>query len=261
MGLGLKERDLLELLQTSSEVQRVIRNIVSTMPDFQKNKISPLEEKIKDLQYQLNSKNTQLQKIQRDYSDMQQKNQMLQNDISEKQQSLQKLSDDNRKLHEQISDLQNDLNESSKKINILKNVFGEPVRYLNLYKSLSESTKTSLYNVVNDHDTVSFIVSCTTEDNLKAIWDYTREIIDLPKYSEDADILKQIFDYFFRIFNDSLPEAVYIRDVIEEGTDFDDEYYDRASGSATYGSVQSVLLLGYQSRNTGKIIRKSLVKV
>ena len=100
MGLGLKERDLLELLQTSSEVQRVIRNIVSTMPDFQKNKISPLEEKIKDLQYQLNSKNTQLQKIQRDYSDMQQKNQMLQNDISEKQRSLQKLSDDNRKLHD-----------------------------------------------------------------------------------------------------------------------------------------------------------------
>ena len=141
----------------------------------------------------------------------------------------------------------------------LKKQFETPMKYLELYRSLSSSVRSGLENVIMDCNEITFIASCSKESSLSSIWEYIKEI------SEDSDsgdfkALNLIFDYFFEVFNVSLPEPKYERDDVEIGDELDDEYYDRCCGSSTSGEITEIILKGYRSRNTGKIIHKSLVK-
>ena len=54
---------------------------------------------------------------------------------------------------------------------------------------------------------------------------------------------------------------MYARDSVEAGYSFDDDKYDRCTGSATSGKITQVILRVYKSVNTGAIICRSLVRV
>lgn len=141
----------------------------------------------------------------------------------------------------------------------LKKQFETPMKYLELYRSLSSSVKSGLENVIMDCNEITFIASCSNESSLSSIWEYIKEISE-DSDSRDFKALNLIFDYFFEVFNASLPELKYERDDVEIGDELDDEYYDRCCGSSTSGEITEIILKGYRSRNTGKIIHKSLVK-
>ena len=130
-----------------------------------------------------------------------------------------------------------------------------------LYQTVSESTREGLKNVICERDSIVFIVSCANKENLQRIWEYTKDILSDYNKLKDVEILKEIFDYFFEVYNQSLAEAIYQRDNIDVGDDFDDEYQSRSRDSATSGTITKVLLRGYSSINTGKIICKSVVQV
>lgn len=141
----------------------------------------------------------------------------------------------------------------------LKKQFETPMKYLELYRSLSSSVRSGLENVIMDCNEITFIASCSNESSLSSIWEYIKEISE-DSDSRDFKVLNLIFDYFFEVFNASLPEPKYERDDVEIGDELDDEYYDRCCGSSTSGEITEIILKGYRSRNTGKIIHKSLVK-
>ena len=141
----------------------------------------------------------------------------------------------------------------------LKKQFETPMKYLELYCSLSSSVRSGLENVIMDCNEITFIASCSNESSLSSIWEYIKEISE-DSDSRDFKTLNLIFDYFFEVFNASLPEPKYERDDVEIGDELDDEYYDRCCGSSTSGDITEIILKGYRSRNTGKIIHKSLVK-
>lgn len=143
----------------------------------------------------------------------------------------------------------------------LQKSFEGPIFCYEQYSKLSESTKDGLSNVISCKSVSLFIATCTNADNLKKVWEYTKEILGDNSKHEDVEILKLVFDYFFDLYNQSLVEPSYKRDKTDVGDDYDDEYHVRSRESATSGRISKVLLKGYSSINTGRIICKSVVSV
>lgn len=163
------------------------------------------------------------------------------------------------KLGKEKDSISLELKSSNETLQRFKEQFENPIKYLEMYRSLSYSVRSGLENVIIDTNEITFIASCTNENNLSSIWEYIKEISN-DTDSDDFKVLNLIFDYFFDVFNNSLSEPKYKRDDVEIGDDLDDDYYDRCYGSATSGEITRVIIKGYKSRNTGKIIHKSLVK-
>lgn len=169
------------------------------------------------------------------------------------------LKEKTEKLGKEKDSISLELKSANETIKRFKEQFENPIKYLEMYRSLSYSVRSGLENVIIDTNEITFIASCTNENNLSSIWEYIKEISN-DTDSDDFKVLNLIFDYFFDVFNNSLSEPKYKRDDVEIGDDLDDDYYDRCYGSATSGEITKVILKGYKSRNTGKIIYKSLVK-
>lgn len=169
------------------------------------------------------------------------------------------LKEKTEKLGKEKDSISLELKSANETIKRFKEQFENPIKYLEMYRSLSYSVRSGLENVIIDTNEITFIASCTNENNLSSVWEYIKEISN-DTDSDDFKVLNLIFDYFFDVFNNSLSEPKYKRDDVEIGDDLDDDYYDRCYGSATSGEITKVILKGYKSRNTGKIIHKSLVK-
>lgn len=170
-----------------------------------------------------------------------------------------------RKLHERTS---SELTEVKKELTTLKNdyeklqkSFDKPIFCYEQYLKLSDSTKMGLSNVISSVSVSLFIATCSNADNLKKIWEYAKEILSDNSKQGDVFILIEVFDYFFDLYNQSLVEPIYERDTTEIGDDYDDEYHARSRESATSGRISKILLRGYSSINTGRIICKSVVQV
>ena len=165
------------------------------------------------------------------------------------------------KLQKNYIEEKRELDSTKQQLICYKNNFSIAMEKYKLYQRVSEPTREGLENVICEKDAITFVVSCGNMENLQRIWEYTKDILSDSNKLKDVEILKEIFDYFFEVYNQSLAEALYQRDDIDVGDDFDDEYQSRSRESATSGAITKVLLRGYSSINTGKIICKSVVQV
>ncbi|MGN0482098.1 MAG: hypothetical protein ACI4HI_00960 [Lachnospiraceae bacterium] len=286
---NIKEKDIqyvYEVISESEEIQKLIWEIANRSPkksnsDFIESSIDDSEE-MKSLNLQISQLQTQLEKTKeklheyKNQADLKEKecehlqgqieilkkkerdSQIeLQNKISE----ISKLEKDFGQECNKNAELMSELKQANATADLLKQQFEKPMAYLKMYQSLSRSTRNGLENVISVTNEITFIASCTNEDGLAAIWNYTKDLSNDSDREQDFMVLREIFDYFFDIYNDSLPEPKYVRDDVEIGDEFDDECHDRCMGSATSGDITEVILRGYRSMNTRKVIRRSLVKV
>ena len=178
------------------------------------------------------------------------------------------MNEENKNLKVKIAELMTEnrkrdgeLKEAHKSIQEYRDIFKLPIDYLNMYRSLTDFTKKGLSNVICDKNEVLFIASCSDANSLKKIWEYTKEIISSNTREDDIEKLKKIFDFFFDIYNQSQPEPVYRRDVVNVGDEFDNDIHIRSFDGGVSGNITDVLLCGYSSVNTEKPICKSLVKI
>ena len=292
---------VLNLLDTSPAIQRKIRNLCSAVQDstamsntnitqsddakpglFDKRKISSLEANIEQLngklalcQNEYRQAVSRLQECENHFSQLQSKCRSLEADKSNLECKVSHLEDDLKKAKDELeanehrsgvlerenSSLTSKLEVANEKIRSLEERFSEPIAMLARYRSLPASIRTGLSDVICDKDEVLFIVSCSDPDNLKAIWNYTKRLTGSSGDTYTVEVLKDIFDRFFEVFNSSLREPMYARDNVEAGYSFDDDKYDRFPGSSTSGKITQVILRGYSSVNTGAIICRSLVRV
>lgn len=275
----VKEKDVryfVEIIKQSLEVQELIRHIAAggDAPSIPRtsdgeSETERLHAQISGLKKQLEQADGQLKKFQELYR--QAKSQLdrytgLQDELAGKKSELEQkeseivqLNDSIRTLEAEKAQLSSDLNDAKKEANSLKSRFELPAKYFELYRKLSGTLRAGLENVICDKNEITFIVSCSNENNLSSIWEYAKDISNDPE-NEEFKILVQIFDYFFDRFNESLPEPKYTRDDVEIGDYLDEDKYDRCCGSATSGDITEIILRGYQSRNTGRMIHKSIVK-
>lgn len=216
-------------------------------------------EQYKEFYSQAKPKLEKYTNLEGEVDDLRKKERKYISEIEKSKSEIKRIEDVINALNSENESLSSELKSTTKTIQELKKQFETPVKYLELYRSLSYSVRSGLENVIIDTNEITFIASCSNDSNLSSIWEYMKEISDETE-SKDFKALNLIFDYFFDVFNDSLPEPKYKRDDVEIGDDLDDDYYDRAYGSSTSGEITKIILRGYKSRNTGKIIHKSLVK-
>lgn len=284
----INAQSVYEIIRDSIEIQELIKSIVRneneetsvSMAGMEKNGCSDFRDynikeqlqrevaelrKYKDYYEEAIPKLERYDSLNDEVSYLRQTEKQVEYDLKQEKSEIEKLNNKIEKLNNIIFNIKCEKNELLSEIDTVKNEnenlkkhFEAPVKYFELYRSLSDKVKNGLENVVKDTNEISFIVSCTDENNLSAIWEYIREISNDVE-NEDYQKLSEIFDYCFEIFNQSLPEAKYERDDVEAGDEFDGDYYDRFFGSSTSGEITRVILRGYKSINTGKSIHKSLV--
>lgn len=253
---------------------------------FDGKKVSSLEATIEQLKSQLNQRNSDYKqtyekmqeykncylKLQSEYRELSDENSRLEDEVSalkkgikeiklESERRLKDYERENENLKEVKKSLTSSLEKANNNFRILREHFFNPVTLLERYKSLSVSVRTGLSDVICDKNEILFIASCSTPDHLKAIWTYTKKLAGNNSDNSAVEVLKDIFDYFFDVFNESLGEPIYVRDDVETGWLFDDDEYDRYIGSATSGKITQVILRGYKSLNTGAVICRSVVRV
>ncbi len=298
--MGIKEKNLealiLELLDSSQEVQRKIRSICSTSEKFRENSqtVSPVRKKFDDseterLKNQLRQSQAEYQQasakaqkyeslylqLQSEYNGLKSENKNSEDKISRLESNLKKIKSESEITEKRFRDLKNDylniqenqqnlsasLAKANDNIQKLKERFDKPVILLEKYKSLPATIRTGLSDVVCDKNEILFIASFSASEHLKAVWTYTKKLAGSNGDESSIEVLKDIFDYFFEIFNSSLRQPMYVRDNVEVGYSFDDDKYDRCTGSATSGKISQVIMRGYKSVNTGAVICRSLVRV
>lgn len=259
-----------EIILESPEIQDLIKKIANgnnlTYSNTTKNDNYKEET---TLHMQLNQATKELEQyhsLENEMKTLRTKNEELLSKLESNKSYINNLESDVNTLKEKIEKLGKEkdsisleLKSSNETLQRFKEQFENPIKYLEMYRSLSYSVRSGLENVIIDTNEITFIASCTNENNLSSIWEYIKEISN-DTDSDDFKVLNLIFDYFFNVFNNSLSEPKYKRDDVEIGDDLDDDYYDRCYGSATSGEITRVIIKGYKSRNTGKIIHKSLVK-
>lgn len=264
-----------KLKNDHDELSNYLRNL--------ENKYQVLEKSLSSCKYNLQNKEAELEQQKDSFKTLQREHQSLKGELAQSKRDLQTLQHNHRNLEAELAQSKNSLQilqrnyqilESKEKnaANSLREVQGEaeqlkerfskPIEYLKKYKSLSEDVRTGLSDVICDKNEVLFIVSCSTSERLGSIWDYIKKALsDKARSKSEICTLNEIFDYFFDVYNSSLSEPMYIRDNVKNGDLFDDDMYYRYQGSSTSGPISEVMLKGYRSNNTDKIIRKSLVRL
>lgn len=264
-----------KLKNDHDELSNYLRNL--------ENKYQVLEKSLSSCKYNLQNKEAELERQKDSFKELQSDYQILKEDLKQSKYQLQALQCDYRSLEAKFKQSENSLQvlqhnyrdleskeknaaDSLRKVQAeakqLKEHFSEPIEYLKKYRSLSEDVRTGLSDVICDKNEVLFIVSCSTSERLGAIWDYIKKALsDKARTEREICTLNEIFDYFFHIYNSSLSEPMYIRDNVDNGDPFDDDMHIRYPGSSTSGQISEVMLRGYHSKNTGKIIRPSLVRL
>ena len=231
-----------------------------------KNEIQKLERKLKAIEIDYQNLESHISKKEDAYQRILKENDRIKNEIEQMEQkniayeeNEKKLIAQNHELEEQMEILENQKNEIQNHFN---RVLDKPEQLLKAYRQLSPTIQNGLRNVICKEDEILFSISCSTQEHLKNIWDYIKNGIGNEKFKEnEIEILKEIFDYFFDLFNRSLPEPLYKRDDVNVGELFDEDCHYRAQGSSTSGRITEVLLRGYRSNNTNNIICRSYVRI
>ena len=195
----------------------------------------------------------------------------LENTISEKQRDITNLKSYNHDILEkynsnkkELDELESELSETKAELkkaktvsDKLKGYFKEPFELYDRYKNLDDRIKRQISNIISDKSIMTFISSCSQYGNLEMLWDHTKYLL---LNGEDISVLRDIFGYFFELLNESAEKPLYVWSEDNTGIRYDDSRHICGYNSSAQGIVREIQLRGYASANTGKIIKKSVVK-
>lgn len=243
-----------EFINTNDEFVKRYNSLNDECKNLQK-KHNELKSENEGLQSEVSSYLTKLQDKEKELGDLQRNYENLETQCNEKESEIVNIG-------EKEKNTANELEKSKREVNSFEERFSKLIEHFKEYKSLSNDVRTGLSDIVCCNNEVLFIASCSAPERLMAIWDYIkRAIIDGTRTERDICSLSKVFDYAFNIYNSSLNHPMYTRDNVKEGDYFDEDRHIRYPGSKTSGKISQVVLKGYISNNTGKIIRCSLVRL
>lgn len=169
-----------------------------------------------------------------------------------------KLSEEISKSREENELIKSDLDKLKSENFALREKFGGVSKVIDLYESLSEATKDQLSNVFVDKSTEGILATLAQWSCVSGLWNYLQNKI-IENDMEDVESLKVLFEYGFRVYNKCFPEPVYKLVVPKNGEDYNRET-SAILGTAIYGKVKEVCLVGYEHIYSGKI-NKALIRV
>lgn len=137
--------------------------------------------------------------------------------------------------------------------------FHKPLSLYQEYTTLNSELKKNLLGIISHQTPIAFISSLSRYENLESLWEYIKYLIGSGNGGE-VPVLKEIFEFFFLLMNDSSETPVYALSEVKIGSRYDDDLHIRGYDSAAQGTVREVQLTGYYSVNTGNIVKKSVVR-
>ena len=225
----------------------ISEEIISLKKDLTSAK-NMLEEKAKELAFandRLDEKDKQLGEKDKQLGEKSRELSSAKNKLSEKDKELE--------------ELQRKLSDASHTLEKFKASQGPYVEHYEKFKSLPIDIKSNLSGILRGETSEQFIFSGMQEDNLGRLWDFCAN--EAKRKSECAEVLSQIFWFFFDKCQALHDEPQFLRATVAVGERFDEDYASRDSDSVPLGNIQKIILLGYNRRLGNKTVKKSIVHV
>jgi len=202
----------------------------------------------------------------KEFEKLKQENDELKNQLQEtlrkkqelentKNEEIQNLKTKNLELENSLNKLENENNSLLTKIKELeKQQIKELKEFEKLYSQLSETTKSSLKNVLKNDNQLSLF--CSGIYFINDIWDYALHL-ETEHNDKEFEIVKNMFYLLFETYKNI--ENVTL-DETKENDEFNSDLHLRNNRSEEYsGPIKKVILKGYKKKN--KIIKQSLVEL
>jgi len=223
------------------------------------------EEKIKELEKEIEMLNSLVEKWKKCFTDEEDK--FLTKDaeynllVNEKSKLQDEIKEQERKkevIKKGIKELELKLDDAKAETKIYKEPFEEQLKVYDLYQNLSDTTKSSLKGIFKDDSLSGFFACGVQEKNIDSFWEYTKNELIEDKNS-DIESLIVIFNFLFKKYLMAYP--MYQIQEVQEGESFNTDKHIKDSHSSVSGSISKVLLRGWVNTKNSKIVKKSVVRI
>ncbi len=273
----MDKKDLLKLLTKDSELRQLIRNIVAEPSDSeatasktepahasqahisqQAEKIDALIEQNKQLTEDNMDLNKVIEKFKTLFSNEEQTSQalretrtVLEQRLSTLEQDLESLKHAKQQSEQQLTHCQSDLAHYQQQ-------FQADVTHYELFNGLSASTQRSIAGIFKDSSLPGFIACGVQDRNIDSFWQYIKTQV-IEANNPDSDVLIRLFDFLFSRYTYAYPHIK--KQTVAIGERFDPVKHIKTPNSATSGTIQAIILSGWENTNNDKLIRPTLVRL
>lgn len=129
-----------------------------------------------------------------------------------------------------------------------------------LYQKLAPDIQKELQGIFTTSSLDGFIACGVQGENIWSLWDYA-QIKCQAGDAKDLSVLQSLVDFFLSQHNLTFSAPRYVAQVVQVGEEFDVAKHIRSRDSKAAGRIASVCIQGYENRQTGKIVKKSIVRV
>lgn len=127
------------------------------------------------------------------------------------------------------------------------------IEILKKLDSLNTENKEYLYKLCGSSEWTAIISLGREEDKLIQLWSYLRDLAVQGKCFDDVPVLSEYFDYCIKVYNSTKPESSrYELEKVEIGNEFNSGLYIKTAKSSQVGVVKDVLTNGYSLNGNRK---------
>ncbi len=258
------KQELLELLKNDGEVNDMIMKLIKKMT--QRSSSNTDVKKYTDEINRLQSENRQLsQEVSQQKSFLMNKeseNDNLKNDIRNFQNQLHSQTQKTSQAKNEINTLENekqDLLNIAEKYNSIASKFENLIKIHKMYLSINNVHGVFLNSLFKGKSIDVFFTCGVQEKKIASLWDYIKSSIIEEK--RNIEELKQIFAYFFGLYNSIYHPPLYRSNNVRINERFNDEKHIKVSQHNHSGKIRKIVFDGYYNSNTDEIIKKTIVEI
>lgn len=129
-----------------------------------------------------------------------------------------------------------------------------------VFLKLSKPAMQGLARIFPNPDVEGFIACCVQMENIEAIWDYAKTRC-VSGEMQDVPALAKLLVFCLSMHNLTFSPARIVQQVVNVGEPFDVEKHIRGHDSKPAGAIAAIDLPGYVNIQSGKILKKTVVRM
>ena len=264
------KQTLLQLLREDDDVRAAILEVIQGQTDQSIEMVAAPEavptesassgeeiEMIETIQKMLNKLMGNVQSSQEQQEHLQYEFAALQQQYDDVQKSHQQLDAALHQAEADKADCQSRLNESTKTLAFYEKNFSPFVKAFDRYKSLGEKSKTPLKGVFPTESLVGFVVAGVQYRNVETLYEYVKNEATEGK-NPDVSALIDIYQCFL---NDALLAFPKYQQLSPKKGDLFQATDHINVGDGVSGTIQEVLLPGWEDTQRQKIVNQPVVRI
>ncbi|ETI96607.1 MAG: hypothetical protein Q617_SPSC00043G0002, partial [Streptococcus sp. DORA_10] len=162
--------------------------------------------------------------------------------------------------NEEIRKKENCIIKYKKEISLLQNEFSSIKKAYNLFLNMDNTIKNDISEILKGDSIENFVYAGVQYKNIEAIWEYAKTRAIYGQF-EDLEKIEEIIKKLLEAHNKIYKSSLYEMQEVNIGEEIDEEKFIRGYESKLRGSISHIDLLGYINLATGRIVKKSVVRV